>query len=75
MPAKRSVLQCISCPVAVVEAGWIWGVALSFGSLQISLKGLEFVPPVTFMLQCGTGPVYLSGQHVTCESQLGYGAG
>jgi len=49
--------------------------ALSFGSLQISLKGLEFVPPVTFMLQCGTGPVYLSGQHITCESQLGYGAG
>uniref|UniRef100_A0A8C9L399 Nucleoplasmin core domain-containing protein n=1 Tax=Pavo cristatus TaxID=9049 RepID=A0A8C9L399_PAVCR len=42
---------------------------------MISLKGLEFVPPVTFMLQCGTGPVYLSGQHVTCESQLGYGAG
>uniref|UniRef100_A0A669PW10 Nucleoplasmin core domain-containing protein n=1 Tax=Phasianus colchicus TaxID=9054 RepID=A0A669PW10_PHACC len=37
---------------------------------MISLKGLEFVPPVTFMLQCGTGPVYLSGQHVTCESQL-----
>ncbi|XP_052557868.1 nucleoplasmin-like [Tympanuchus pallidicinctus] len=34
---------------------------------MISLKGLEFVPPVTFMLQCGTGPVYLSGQHVTLE--------
>ncbi|XP_040507396.1 nucleoplasmin-like isoform X1 [Gallus gallus] len=33
----------------------------------ISLKGLEFVPPVTFMLQCGTGPVYLSGQHITLE--------
>uniref|UniRef100_A0A8C2TUQ4 Nucleoplasmin ATPase-like n=1 Tax=Coturnix japonica TaxID=93934 RepID=A0A8C2TUQ4_COTJA len=32
-----------------------------------------FVPPVTFMLQCGTGPVYLSGQHVTCEFWLGYG--
>ncbi|POI33956.1 hypothetical protein CIB84_002292 [Bambusicola thoracicus] len=34
---------------------------------MISLKGLEFVPPVTFMLQCGSGPVYLSGQHITLE--------
>ncbi|NXP27705.1 NUPL protein, partial [Scytalopus superciliaris] len=34
---------------------------------QISLKGLELVPPVTFVLQCGAGPVYLSGQHVTLE--------
>ncbi|NWY56904.1 NUPL protein, partial [Chionis minor] len=34
---------------------------------QISLKGLELVPPVTFVLQCGAGPVYLSGQHVILE--------
>ncbi|NXH23958.1 NUPL protein, partial [Myiagra hebetior] len=34
---------------------------------QISLKGLELVPPVTFVLQCGAGPVYLSGQHITLE--------
>ncbi|XP_054660763.1 beta-3 adrenergic receptor [Grus americana] len=34
---------------------------------MISLKGLELVPPVTFVLQCGAGPVYLSGQHVTLE--------
>ncbi|XP_009951682.1 PREDICTED: nucleoplasmin-like, partial [Leptosomus discolor] len=34
---------------------------------MISLKGLELVPPVTFVLKCGTGPVYLSGQHVTLE--------
>ncbi|NXF75274.1 NUPL protein, partial [Sclerurus mexicanus] len=32
---------------------------------QISIKGLELVPPVTFVLQCGAGPVYLSGQHIT----------
>ncbi|XP_009316897.1 PREDICTED: beta-3 adrenergic receptor, partial [Pygoscelis adeliae] len=32
---------------------------------MISLKGLELVPPVTFVLKCGAGPVYLSGQHVT----------
>lgn len=43
--------------------------------LQINLKGLEFVPPVTFMLECGAGPVYLSGQHVTRESCLGAGPG
>ncbi|NXX16688.1 NPM protein, partial [Podargus strigoides] len=34
---------------------------------QISLKGLELVPPVTFELKCGAGPVYLSGQHITLE--------
>ncbi|NXB04673.1 NUPL protein, partial [Cnemophilus loriae] len=34
---------------------------------QITLKGLELVPPVTFVLQCGAGPVYLSGQRVTLE--------
>ncbi|XP_014115035.1 PREDICTED: nucleoplasmin ATPase-like [Pseudopodoces humilis] len=34
---------------------------------MINLKGLELVPPVTFVLQCGAGPVYLSGQRVTLE--------
>ncbi|XP_067168377.1 nucleoplasmin-like [Apteryx mantelli] len=34
---------------------------------MISLKGLEFVPPVTFVLQCGAGPVYLHGQHLILE--------
>ncbi|KAJ7416852.1 hypothetical protein BTVI_34469 [Pitangus sulphuratus] len=32
---------------------------------MISLRALELVPPVTFVLQCGSGPVYLSGQLVT----------
>ncbi|XP_066062202.1 nucleoplasmin-like isoform X2 [Chamaea fasciata] len=32
---------------------------------MVSLRGLELVPPVTFVLQCGPGPVYLSGQRVT----------
>ncbi|XP_053905594.1 nucleoplasmin isoform X2 [Cuculus canorus] len=33
----------------------------------ISLKGLELVPPVRFVLKCGAGPVYLSGQYLTLE--------
>ncbi|KAF1503600.1 Nucleoplasmin, partial [Megadyptes antipodes antipodes] len=41
---------------------------------QISLKGLELVPPVTFVLKCGAGPVYLSGQHVTLEDDAKYEA-
>ncbi|NXJ45463.1 NPM protein, partial [Spizaetus tyrannus] len=41
---------------------------------QISLKGLELVPPVTFMLKCGAGPVYLSGQHITLEDDAKYEA-
>lgn len=57
--------------------GWAGG-ALSFFLFfffffQINLKGLEFVPPVTFVLECGAGPVYLSGQHVTRESCFGVG--
>ncbi|XP_019326975.1 PREDICTED: nucleoplasmin ATPase [Aptenodytes forsteri] len=39
---------------------------------MISLKGLELVPPVTFVLKCGAGPVYLSGQHVTLEDDAKY---
>ncbi|XP_071585147.1 nucleoplasmin-like isoform X2 [Heliangelus exortis] len=35
---------------------------------MISLKDLELVPPVTFLLQCGDGPVYLSGHHITWEN-------
>lgn len=47
---------------------WGWNRAsLSSGSSQISFKHLELVPPVTFVLQCGAGPVYLSGQHVIRE--------
>ncbi|NXC39221.1 NPM protein, partial [Penelope pileata] len=41
---------------------------------QISLKGLDFVPPITFMLQCGAGPVYLSGHHVILEHDPRYKA-
>ncbi|KFQ73481.1 Nucleoplasmin, partial [Phaethon lepturus] len=41
---------------------------------QISLKGLELVPPVTFVLKCGAGPVYLSGQHITLEDDCKYEA-
>ncbi|NXQ96599.1 NPM protein, partial [Sagittarius serpentarius] len=41
---------------------------------QISLKGLELVPPVTFVLKCGAGPVYLSGQHITLEDDAKYEA-
>ncbi|XP_068518463.1 nucleoplasmin-like [Anas acuta] len=41
---------------------------------MINLKGLEFVPLVTFVLECGAGPVYLSGQHVTLEDDHRYEA-
>ncbi|XP_027592319.1 nucleoplasmin-like [Pipra filicauda] len=34
---------------------------------MINPKALELVPPVTVVLQCGAGPVYLSGQCITLE--------
>ncbi|XP_062452657.1 nucleoplasmin-like [Rhea pennata] len=42
---------------------------------MISLKALELVPPVTFVLQCGAGPVYLHGQHLILEDDARSGAG
>ncbi|XP_032537764.1 nucleoplasmin-like [Chiroxiphia lanceolata] len=34
---------------------------------MISPKALELVRPITVVLQCGAGPVYLSGQCITLE--------
>ncbi len=36
--------------------------------LQISFPGLELIPPVTFKLCSGKGPVFISAQHITCKS-------
>ncbi|RLV62023.1 hypothetical protein DV515_00019764, partial [Chloebia gouldiae] len=32
-----------------------------------SLAGVELNPPVTFRLRAGSGPLYVSGQHVSSE--------
>ncbi|XP_023802668.1 nucleoplasmin-like, partial [Cyanistes caeruleus] len=32
---------------------------------QATLAGVELTPPVTFRLRSGSGPVYVSGQHVS----------
>lgn len=34
---------------------------------QMSLGGFEIMPPVTFRLQAGSGPVHISGQHFISE--------
>lgn len=31
---------------------------------QVSLGGFEITPPVVLRLKCGSGPVYISGQHL-----------
>ncbi|XP_075715659.1 nucleoplasmin-like [Rhinoderma darwinii] len=52
------------------------GQPVTIASLQPSLlpmvnvHGLEITPPVTFLLTSGSGPVYISGQHVTLEANL-----
>lgn len=33
----------------------------------MSLGGFEIMPPVTFRLQAGSGPVHISGQHFVRE--------
>uniref|UniRef100_A0A3P9B1W3 Nucleophosmin n=1 Tax=Maylandia zebra TaxID=106582 RepID=A0A3P9B1W3_9CICH len=35
---------------------------------SMSLGGFEITPPVTFRLQSGSGPVYISGQHFIKDS-------
>ncbi|XP_069474052.1 nucleoplasmin-like [Ambystoma mexicanum] len=37
---------------------------------MINVNGLEFTPPVTFILKAGTGPVYICAQHLTLEEDL-----
>ncbi|PIN99542.1 hypothetical protein AB205_0221850, partial [Aquarana catesbeiana] len=32
-----------------------------------TMVGIELTPPVTFQLKSGSGPIYISGQHVACE--------
>ncbi|XP_077161726.1 nucleoplasmin-like isoform X2 [Paroedura picta] len=39
---------------------------------MVSLGSFEFTPPVAFVLQCGTGPVYLVGQHLILEGDSDY---
>ncbi|XP_043938384.1 nucleoplasmin-2 isoform X2 [Protopterus annectens] len=34
---------------------------------MVSMLGIELTPPVTFRLKAGSGPVYISGQHVALE--------
>ncbi|XP_063786416.1 uncharacterized protein LOC134935034 isoform X4 [Pseudophryne corroboree] len=36
----------------------------------VNVHGLEFIPPVTFSLRSGSGPVYISGQHITLEDNV-----
>ncbi|XP_010561289.1 PREDICTED: nucleoplasmin-2 [Haliaeetus leucocephalus] len=37
-----------------------------------TLMGVELTPPVTFHLRAGSGPVYISGQHVSMMSNLSW---
>ncbi|XP_063786413.1 nucleoplasmin-like isoform X1 [Pseudophryne corroboree] len=38
--------------------------------MVVNVHGLEFIPPVTFSLRSGSGPVYISGQHITLEDNV-----
>ncbi|XP_031458109.1 nucleoplasmin-like [Phasianus colchicus] len=37
-----------------------------------TLVGVELTPPVTFRLRAGSGPVYISGQHVSLVPDLSW---
>uniref|UniRef100_A0ABM5EP46 Nucleoplasmin-like n=1 Tax=Pogona vitticeps TaxID=103695 RepID=A0ABM5EP46_9SAUR len=39
---------------------------------MVSLDGLELIPPVTFLLKSGAGPVYLSGHHLILDEDSDY---
>ncbi|XP_014817649.1 PREDICTED: nucleoplasmin ATPase-like, partial [Calidris pugnax] len=37
-----------------------------------TLVGVELTPPVTFHLRAGSGPIYLSGQHISMMPNLSW---
>ncbi|CAI9556246.1 unnamed protein product [Staurois parvus] len=37
-----------------------------------TMVGIELTPPVTFQLKSGSGPVYISGQHVALEADYSW---
>ncbi|XP_028852290.1 nucleoplasmin-2a [Denticeps clupeoides] len=37
---------------------------------MVSFPGLELMPPITFELTSGSGPVFISGQHVTLGLEI-----
>ncbi|XP_025021997.1 nucleoplasmin-like [Python bivittatus] len=39
---------------------------------MVCLDGFELLPPVSFILKSGTGPVYLNGQHLILEDDSDY---
>ncbi|XP_069815576.1 nucleoplasmin-like [Dendropsophus ebraccatus] len=62
--------------VIAVESEQTQGQPVTMASLHPSLlpmvnvHGMEITLPVTFLLTSGSGPVYISGQHVTCKCYL-----
>ncbi|KAM6431694.1 nucleoplasmin-like isoform 1-T2 [Liasis olivaceus] len=39
---------------------------------MVCLDGFELLPPVSFFLKSGTGPIYLNGQHLILEDDSDY---
>ncbi|XP_039188897.1 nucleoplasmin-like [Crotalus tigris] len=39
---------------------------------MVCLEGIELLPPVSFILKSGMGPVYLNGQHLILEDDSDY---
>ncbi|XP_043938418.1 nucleoplasmin-like isoform X2 [Protopterus annectens] len=37
---------------------------------MVSIYGIDLLPPATFMLISGSGPVYISGQHLILEEEM-----
>lgn len=62
--------------VIAVEAEQTQGKQVVIASLQpslqpmVNLHDIEIAPPVTFILMCGSGPVYISGQDIIVDDRL-----
>ncbi|XP_075063260.1 nucleoplasmin-2 isoform X2 [Mixophyes fleayi] len=37
-----------------------------------TMVGIELTPPITFRLKCGSGPVFISGQHIALEEDYSW---
>ncbi|XP_075061267.1 nucleoplasmin-like [Mixophyes fleayi] len=69
--AKEDETQVIAVETKQTEGEPVTVATLQSSILpMVNVHGLEFNPPVTFILTSGSGPVYISGQHITLDEDL-----
>uniref|UniRef100_A0A493SUK9 Nucleoplasmin core domain-containing protein n=1 Tax=Anas platyrhynchos platyrhynchos TaxID=8840 RepID=A0A493SUK9_ANAPP len=59
-------------PSYTFQAPQEWHCEQQLALRTATLGGVELTPPVTFRLRAGSGPVYISGQHISLMPDLSW---